>query len=452
MAINWGLVSDIKFDPVGSFMEGRKLGDDQRIKDERKVKLAEYVADAAAKGHPINYSGLAAKLLAGGDTEAGGQFLRLAETQAERDEGRRRFDLTFGAGRTDAAASQGIQKSQLQLQQEAAARAAAIEKAKLAGAVPPEGFQPDPVKPGAMRAVPGGPNDPVYLGQKKAAVPPDPPAGYRVPLTVPPGTQNPPLEAIPGGPQDPPVVQKLAEAKRIEEEEAARRSAKALQVKQEAERINDIREDADKARALLPGIANVKILRQGATTGPGFGRVASFFGAGKNPALDSAATEMSLGMAAQMKGALSDRDVKIVTGAVPGGSMDDENADIILRVWEAAAQRKLARSKFYEVYLMTNGSLTGADSQWDAFVNKYSIVSQGKSGNILVNKDNISNFNEFIKAPGKNEARAPGTTPPPSDTKTGEVPRILLERDYKALPKGARYFDLRSGVEKIKAE
>lgn len=120
MAINWGLVSDIKLDPAGAWMEGRKLGDEQRIKNDRRVALAEYVSETAARGGRPDWHGLAAKLLSKGDMEGGQQFLRLAENQTERDYqrgrdvvGDKRWQTEFGlkekiAGKPSTATTQVV--------------------------------------------------------------------------------------------------------------------------------------------------------------------------------------------------------------------------------------------------------------------------------------------------------------------------------------------------------
>lgn len=89
----------------------------------------------------------------------------------------------------------------------------------------------------------------------------------------------------------------------------------------------------------------------------------------------------SLGMEAQLtftektKGAITDREMGMFREAVPNLSQTPEGNKEIIKVMRAGAQRTKQRADFYERYMAQNGSLQGAQSSWQKFIEANPLIS-----------------------------------------------------------------------------
>lgn len=150
MASNYGGVPMIDFSPIA------ELGNDfnkARLRSNRERTLAEL-----AQGAPIG--DVANKLFSVGDVEGGLSLARLADAQAMREYNIKRDERDFGFRQQEAQQGQQRWQAGHQLQQRQ------LDATLEGGRVPP-GFRK--AETGGLEPVPGGPQDPAYLGGRKLA-------------------------------------------------------------------------------------------------------------------------------------------------------------------------------------------------------------------------------------------------------------------------------------------
>ena len=172
---------------MGAYDQGRAQRRQEDVLNARK-SIASEPPQLNADGTP-NYMGYAQRLLGAGDLQGASMFQNLAQTQEER---------AYRMSRDRIGDQRWGQQFAFQKQQAAQNR------------VPP-GFKDN--GDGTMSPIPGGPNDPSYLGNKAQATQTPPPGFTR--------TEN-GYAPVPGGPADPAYQGKVAGAK-----EAAKNSGGA---------------------------------------------------------------------------------------------------------------------------------------------------------------------------------------------------------------------------------
>lgn len=120
-------------------------------------------------------------------------------------------------------------------------------------------------------------------------------------------------------------------------------------------------------------------------------------GMSRGRAINPLALNIQLGFTEKTKGAITDREMAMFAGAVPGLNMGDHAAQPVLAGMKAAAQRKIEEAKFYEAYLNAHkGSLEGAQDSWDAYKSANPIIQQNPDGTLTVNQKNIGNWRDYV--------------------------------------------------------
>ena len=171
---------------------------------------------------------------------------------------------------------------------------------------------------------------------------------------------------------------------------------KRMELRDDLKTLQQYRKDADSARKLLSDVSQMRALRkqkdyEGPVLGPALGKV------GYGQALQSKATEIQLSFTERTKGAISDREMGLFASATPGLGMKDKEADKVMAGMEAGALRVRERQKFYNAWRARHKTLEGADDAWDSYVDENPVITADeKTGQLSVNKKNISNWKKYV--------------------------------------------------------
>lgn len=166
--------------------------------------------------------------------------------------------------------------------------------------------------------------------------------------------------------------------------------------KTDAGTVSDYRKEADDAMILTDKLDRLEAARSQAKGRPGpvSARLPSFSPAAQM--VDSAATEIQLEFTKQTKGAITEREMALFANATPGWQMTDEAARPVLDAMRVAADRKKERAKFFDTWLRSRQSLSGAAEAWSAFMRDNPIIEQAQDGRFRVNKNNVGNWRNYL--------------------------------------------------------
>lgn len=291
------------------------------------------------------------------------------------------------------------------------------------------------------------PSDYIQGGARAGAAPQPIPAGGQPRPAMPAPSPTPqPVAPAPGQPAPAGGLQPIIPA-------APRASTLTReQEKEYAGRVKRFNEAGDAARGMIDDVAQIRGLREGVSyeggwfAGPrttigqaldlksgGFG-IPSGTEAGNAAALRSKAVDMQLGFSEKTKGAITDREQAMFASATPGLSMADTGAAIVLDAQEAAAQRVIERSKFYQEYLRAHRSLAGADDAWDGYRTANPIITM-QGGKMIVNKGNVGNWRSYVG--GEPQAGAQPQRTPEQEAPQAAATSDALVRARDAIKRGA---------------
>lgn len=119
--------------------------------------------------------------------------------------------------------------------------------------------------------------------------------------------------------------------------------------------------------------------------------------AGRAEEVESIATNLQLKFTEKTKGAISNREMELFGRATPGMSMSDAGAENVMDAFEAGATKAREKPKFFEAYRRAHGTLDGADSAWDSFVESKPVLTDDGKGGYSVNKKNATAWGDFVK-------------------------------------------------------
>lgn len=236
-------------------------------------------------------------------------------------------------------------------------------------------------------------------------------------------------------------------------------------------RVEKYKSEADSARGLIANLGEIEALRKNAPDllkglPPGMGtsiaRWTDYFGATDGVmALSPKELDIQLGFTERTKGAITDREMGLFAGGVPGLGMTDAAADTVIAGMRAAANRKVEQSKFYEAWLGKNrGSLEGAQDAWDSYINANPIITRNRDGSLSINNKNVGNWKEYVDG---DDQGIPSNDGPVSSGITGlgdnepgsggatdvdRYPTVNTQEEFDALPPGAVYIDVDEGTGK----
>ena len=226
-------------------------------------------------------------------------------------------------------------------------------------------------------------------------------------------------------------------------------------------RVESYKSQADQAREMMGSLNQLKELRaqvpdtlKGLPGGMG-GTIAGwtdYFGVTNGAkALSPQELEIQLGFTAKTKGAITDREMSLFAGGVPGFGMTDEAAGKVISGMEATAQRKIEQAKFFEAWFAANkGSLEGAQDSWDAYINANPVIVRNPDGTLAVNSKNVGNWKDYIGGSDEDRRTNFGPTPGTSAIEGSETsgpdrrmdrPTVTTPEDYDALDSGTLYLD-----------
>ena len=211
-------------------------------------------------------------------------------------------------------------------------------------------------------------------------------------------------------------LDKMAEQSKLKREEDAAKAAAdgtkptpldRSEANRVSKRLSEAQVSADDASALKADIANLRTSRDKTGYEGGWGAdtwatVGGYVGAPGSAAMQEVranAEALRLALTQKTKGAISDSEMKIFGLATPGLNMSDDAAKGVLDAQEAAAERSVQKNMFLKSWVQQNGSDYGADEAWSSYVAENPVISQDKTGNILVNKSNVSNWRDYVIGP-----------------------------------------------------
>lgn len=227
-------------------------------------------------------------------------------------------------------------------------------------------------------------------------------------------------------------------------------------------RVELMKNEANSARELLGSLGQLKAAREGIPDTlkglpGGLGSTVAgwtdYFGVTDGArALNPQELNIQLGFTERTKGAITDREMGMFAGAVPGFGMTDAAAGKVIAGMEAAAQRKIEQAKFYEEWMARNkNSLQGAQDAWDAYRSANPIISRNPDGTLSVNTNNIGNWSDYVAGDGADPRATRG--PATGDANIGmgsdaggveqpvAPPTVTSVEEYNALDPGTVYLD-----------
>jgi hypothetical protein len=174
-----------------------------------------------------------------------------------------------------------------------------------------------------------------------------------------------------------------------------------------AKRLAEVQTSASEASKLRGDIAALQSARDSSglesmwfgDTYASLGQMVGAPGASELATVRSQAEAVRLALASQLKGAISDADMRILGLATPGVGMGDEAAKVVLDAQSAAAQRGIERSQFLQRWVQLNGNDYGADEAWSTYTTQNPLFSQSKDGTLKLNEMAVSNWREYVIGP-----------------------------------------------------
>ena len=169
-------------------------------------------------------------------------------------------------------------------------------------------------------------------------------------------------------------------------------------------------EEAAAAETQLAEITKLEsALKQAGPTGPVVGNIPGNVSAaglyGGNTAMRQ--TVQALGPQVQLnftnltKGAISDREMGLFAGAVPGLDKDEGANAAIIAGMRAGFMRKIERANFMQAWGNRNsGNMEGAQQAWQKYINENPIIGD----DFLVNEANIGNWQNYLGGGGASGA------------------------------------------------
>ena len=83
---------------------------------------------------------------------------------------------------------------------------------------------------------------------------------------------------------------------------------------------------------------------------------------------------------AKTKGAITDREMGMFRTAVPSLAQTPEGNEQIIKTMRAGAQRVQQRAAFYERWLQQNGSMSGAQTAWNRYIEDNPLIEGTDNG------------------------------------------------------------------------
>ena len=114
--------------------------------------------------------------------------------------------------------------------------------------------------------------------------------------------------------------------------------------------------------------------------------------------------QLSLENSALLKGAVSNYEQEILKGSVPNENLQESANIERIAGWRAALKRTQERADFNAEWRAVNGTIDGANTAWNKFIENKPIID--KSGK--VNEQNVSGWQEFITG-GAGQSQQPAT-------------------------------------------
>jgi len=230
-------------------------------------------------------------------------------------------------------------------------------------------------------------------------------------------------------------------------------------------RVEGMKTNAQAADEMLSNLSTLKTLREDTSyegfpmgVSQGIAWAGDVTGMSRGRAINSTALNLQLGFTEKTKGAITDREMGMFAGAVPGLEMGDTAAQPVIAGMEAAALRVKERAKFFEKYLKVHeNSLEGAEDAWEGYVNANPIITKNPDGTLKVNRSNIGNWKDYVGEDGQDPRTNFGPSPGdvnfsnPTSANTGSSaggetvapkgPTINTRAEYDALSPGSIYYD-----------
>lgn len=179
--------------------------------------------------------------------------------------------------------------------------------------------------------------------------------------------------------------------------------------------IKGYREQANQAETMLAQLGQLEKARdsvsyEGVPFADAIARFMGWYGEGGGEDVRSAAANIQLNFTQQTKGAISDAEMDLFGLATPGLRMSDAGADRVIKAMKAANQRTIERNKFYQQWgRANNGDITGADTAWDQFIKQNPIIRSDESGNLVVQENNIRNWQNYLPGTVRGQAAMSGS-------------------------------------------
>lgn len=202
------------------------------------------------------------------------------------------------------------------------------------------------------------------------------------------------------------------------------------QTKADVKRVGEMNDASMGAETLLGDLDQLEAARAATSwEGPWSGFITSVTPSGQR--INALSENVRLSMVAKTKGAVSDAEMRIFGLATPGVYMSDSSAKDVIQGMRLAAKRVQERSKFFDQWLRSNGSLDGAMQAWGKFVQDKPIISEGEGGKYTFNPSNVDAWRDYMGG---------GTQPSP--TGEAETPEDLLRQN----PELADQYDEKYGA------
>lgn len=205
---------------------------------------------------------------------------------------------------------------------------------------------------------------------------------------------------------------------------------------QDSKYISEARTTSQQLANVVPSVKRFMDLNRQVGTGAGFAIPGVSMVGRVDPRIaemQSITDKLTPAMRQGMPGAASDRDVAMFQSATVGLNKPGDANQSVANAIVAASKRQQDYVAFLENYAKTNGSLLGAQEDWDAYAAANPMFAEGGKGVLQVNKTTPWRefFGEAKAAPAGAPARRPAAAPSAAPAQP-KAPHAMSDAEIKA--------------------
>jgi hypothetical protein len=187
----------------------------------------------------------------------------------------------------------------------------------------------------------------------------------------------------------PSALPKLSEKASVEAEKLAIRDARKA--------LSSYRESANAADNTLLLVKQMRNALKGVETGPLIGQVPTYLAPGttsKLQTIDSISPKFTVDATIPLKGAISEREISLLTQTSPGRTLEPEANENVLMAHEAGAARAKEKAAFMSEFIKRDPTMADAEAAWQLYIEENPIIND----DLTINQNNIRNWRGYIDA------------------------------------------------------